>query len=280
MTFRQASKEDFHTAVAWAEREGWNPGLDDAGVFWETDPDGFVCAERDGEVIATGSVVSYGKFGFMGFFIVRPDLRGQGIGREFWHWRRDLLLDRLGPDGAIGMDGVFEMQPFYAKGGFTFSHRNLRMQGEGKHLPLGPRIIPLAELDFEDVAAYDAVHFGCRRDEFLRRWISQPHARSYGIYQGGALWGMGVIRECGVGYKIGPLFADDAELADRLFAALNRHVVGQPIYLDIPEANPAAVSLARRHGMREVFGCARMYHGPAPSVPLAKTFGGTTFELG
>ena len=31
---------------------------------------------------------------------------------------------------------------------------------------------------------------------------------------------MGVIRECGVGYKIGPLFADDAELADRLFAAL------------------------------------------------------------
>jgi hypothetical protein len=78
ITHRQATRAELNTAVEWAAAEGWNPGLGDADVFRETDPNGFVCAERDGEVIGTGSIVSYsGAFGFMGFFIVRPDLRGR-----------------------------------------------------------------------------------------------------------------------------------------------------------------------------------------------------------
>jgi hypothetical protein len=40
------------------------------------------------------------------------------------------------------------------------------------------------------------------------------------------------------------------------------------------------MALAQRHGMREVFGCARMYFGPKPVLPEAGIFGVTTFELG
>jgi hypothetical protein len=116
-TYRQATRVDLDIAVEW-----------------------------EGEVIATGSVVSYGgDFGFMGFFIVPPDLRGQGVGREFWYWRRDLLIDRLKPNTRIGLD---------------------------------------------------------------------------------------------------------------------------------------ALALANRHGMTEVFGCARMYYGPAPVLPWDDIYGVTTFELG
>ena len=85
--YRSMNRDEFDLAVQWATDEGWNPGLDDADVFWETDPEGYVCIERGGEIVGTGSIVSYGDFGFMGFFIVRSDLRGQGIGRGFWHWR-------------------------------------------------------------------------------------------------------------------------------------------------------------------------------------------------
>jgi GNAT superfamily N-acetyltransferase len=280
MTFRQASRSEFRTAIEWAADEGWNPGLDDEGIFWGTDPHGFVCAERDGEIIATGSIVNYGRFGFMGFFIVRPDLRGQGIGREFWHWRRDRLRERLGPGGVIGMDGVFNMQPFYARGGFVFSHRNLRMEGVGANHPPDPGVVVLAEIGFEAVANFDARHFGCRRDVFLKRWIAPPHGHAYGLPDGDGLRGMGVIRRCRSGCKIGPLFADDADTAQRLFAALSRHAVDEPLFLDVPEPNRAAMDLARGNGMKEVFGCARMYLGPAPALPLAGTYGITTFELG
>ena len=55
---------------------------------------------------------------------------------------------------------------------------------------------------------------------------------------------------------------------------------GEPVFLDVPENNADAMTPARGHGMREVFGCARMYLGPAPALPQHEVYGVTTFELG
>ena len=52
------------------------------------------------------------------------------------------------------------------------------------------------------------------------------------------------------------------------------------INLDVPEINTSAMGLAKRHGLSEVFGCARMYYGEAPNIDWNKIFGITTFELG
>ncbi len=282
ITYREATREELNTAVEWAAGEGWNPGLHDAGIFWATDPHGFVCAERDGEVVGTGSIVAYeDAFGFMGFFIVRPDMRGQGIGRDFWTWRRDTLRARLRADAPIGMDGVFDMQPFYARGGFTFTHRNLRMAGTGrKAAQLDPALVDLPTLPFADVSAYDRQHFGFARDAFLRRWIEPVGGLALGFVTHHTLQGLGVVRPCRDGFKIGPLFADTPEVADALFLALSEHAAGRPLFLDTPENNPAALALAQRHNLSEVFGCARMYHGPAPALPWKNIYGVTTFELG
>jgi len=280
MTFRQATQHELRLAVGWAAQEGWNPGVSDADAFWVTDPEGYVCAERDGALIATGSVVRYGKdYGFMGLFIVRPDLRGQGIGRDFWYWRRDLLRSRLEPGAAIGMDGVFNMQPFYSKGGFVFSHRNLRMEGTGGTYAVDG-IVSLTEVPFEAVAAFDRRHFGFDRATFLQAWIHPEGGLALGVLEGDQLAGMGVIRPCRAGFKIGPLFANDPGAADQLFRALSNHAAGRSLYLDIPENNPDAVALAERHRLNEVFGCARMYLGEAPATPWKNIFGITTFELG
>ena len=75
------TRDEAFQLVDWAAGEGWNPGLDDAALFWATDPDAFVAAERDGIVIGGGAVTSYnGAFGFMGLFIVRPEFRRRGLG--------------------------------------------------------------------------------------------------------------------------------------------------------------------------------------------------------
>lgn len=281
ITYRQITRAELDTAIAWAAAEGWNPGLNDADTFWTTDPTGFVGAERDGELIATGSIVSYGgAFGFMGFFIVRPDLRGVGIGRDFWIWRRDTLRARLQPGAAIGMDGVFTMQPFYARGGFAFTHRNLRMAGRGKPSPTDHSLCELSSLPFATVAEYDRKHFGFDRTAFLQRWITPVHGLALGAWNGDTLQGMGVVRPCRDGFKIGPLFADSAEIAETLFNALSAHAANRPLFLDTPEKNPAALALAAKHGLVEVFGCARMYHGTPPALPWNHIYGVTTFELG
>lgn len=285
MLIRTMTRDELDVLVEWATAEGWNPGLGDAELFWATDPDGFVAAELDGELAGGGSIVSYGgAYGFMGLFIMRPDLRGHGLGRELWHTRRDQLQARLAPGTAIEMDGVFDMQPFYAKGGFVFQHRELRF--EGRAIPIRtspsamPEVVEVSEIPFADVEAYDRIHFPAPRPDFLRRWISQVGGHAVAVVEGSRCRGYAVSRPCRVGHKIGPLFADDERIAAALFDSLMTRLAGDAVFLDVPECNPAALALAHRYDMTEVFGCARMTLGPPPLLPWEEIYGITTFELG
>ena len=169
------------------------------------------------------------------------------------------------------------MQGFYARGGFVLSHRDLRFEGVGVAATPTSTLVELDSVPFEELSRYDAAHFPAPREQFLKAWISQPNSRSLAAMQDGTLRGYGVIRPCRQGFKIGPLFAADAQLADDLFRGLSDFASGEPIYLDTPENNPQAMALAQRHGLREVFGCARMYFGPSPLLPDQEIYGVTTF---
>jgi hypothetical protein len=262
-----------------------DPGLHDAELFWATDPEAYIAAELDGVLIGGGAITAYqDEFGFMGFFIVRPEFRGRGYGGTLWHARRERLLARLRPGAGIGMDGVFAMQPFYARGGFVYSHRDLRYRAEIPAETGGPKadpnVVPLAAVPFDELVAYDRPCFPAARPAFLQGWIAQPQARALGYLSGDALAGYGVVRRCMEGCKIGPLFADDPDTAEALYTHLSGYAAGGPLFLDVPENNPAAMELAARHDMSEDFGCARMYLGPFPDIDHERVFGVTTFELG
>lgn len=278
---RPLRRAELDEVMRWAAAEGWNPGPDDAEAFWAADPDGYLGVERDGELAAAGSIVSYeGRFGFMGLFIVRPELRGAGLGRRLWYHRRDALRARLRRGAAIGMDGVFALEHFYRKGGFRRAHRNLRMRGTAPEVDEDPGLRPLVELPFREIAEFDALHFGVPRERFLRRWIEPRGGLALGIADGGRLRGVGVIRRAETEFKVGPLFAEDEEAAERILRGLMRVGPGEPVLLDVPEVNAKAMALAESYAMEEVFGCARMYLGEPPPVPWDRVFGVTTFELG
>ena len=58
----------------------------------------------------------------------------------------------------------------------------------------------------------------------------------------------GVIRRCQTGFKVGSLFAETEEGADALFRSLVAEAGSEPVFLDLPEPNPAAQALAARYG--------------------------------
>jgi hypothetical protein len=82
----------------WAAAEGWNPGLHDIDIAWSYDPGAFIALRKDNAPAGGGAIIAYeGAAGFMGLFIMRADLRRQGLGRILWHERLKRLRARLRP---------------------------------------------------------------------------------------------------------------------------------------------------------------------------------------
>jgi hypothetical protein len=277
LVIRTATRDEVELMLDWAAAEGWNPGHNDAGPFHAADGEGYLVGLVDGEPVACISVVKYGEdFSFLGFFICRPDLRGRGHGMAIWN----AGIARLG-SRTIGLDGVVAQQANYVKSGFKLAHRNIRYGGPARgETAVDRHLVEAVGAGIADaIVDYDGHFFPGDREAFLRAWIAPPH-RTLAYIDDGAVRGYGTIRACREGHKIGPLFADDAPIAEALLSALAAPWPGEQTFLDVPEPNAAAVALAEGRGMKPMFETARMYRGPAPDLPLDRIFGITTFELG
>ncbi len=275
---RRLTREEINTAVDWAADEGWNPGLNDAGCFYNIDPTGWWGGFFDDKLIATISAVDYGKlFAFVGFYIVHPDYRGKGYGYKLWQESLASIAER-----NIGLDGVVSEQENYKKSGFKLAYRNMRYEGTARHTDSGGSNIRVYKPeDFNAIVKFDRKFFPDERNEFLACWMNMNDSVTLCSFNKETLTGFGTIRKCRKGYKIGPLFCNTNEIAESLYQQLQNQIEeGEGFYLDIPEPNEAAKLLVEKYNMNFVFETARMYTGDDPQLPVDNIFGVTTFELG
>jgi ribosomal protein S18 acetylase RimI-like enzyme len=278
---RIMTRSELDIAVKWAADEGWNPSLHDAESFWTADPSGFLIGLLYDEPIATISAVKYGtSFGFIGFYIVKPEYRGKGYGIKIWNAAMESLAGR-----NIGLDGVVAQQDNYKKSGFALAYSNVRYEGIKKNVaPVFAKnesIVDVSAVPFEDIENYDRKFFPENRTAFLKSWLYAEDRKAIAMMQNNEIVGYGVLRQCLSGYKIGPLFADTPEIAEALLVELVAALAENEVfYLDIPEHNTSAISLAGKFKMQVVFGTARMYTMKFPDLPIGKIFGVTSFELG
>lgn len=280
---RMKNEDEVKYAIKLARTEGWNPGIHDAKTFFTADPNGFLIGLLNGHPISCISAIKYNEnFGFLGLYIVEKKFRNQHFGIQIWN----VALKYL--EGCdIGLDGVETMVSEYMQSGFETAYFNTRYEGvstlENK---LNPKIIELSNNNFSDLFEYDESIYPAPRQAFLRGWINSPSSISLGYLDNKKLLGYGVIRKCVEGYKIGPLFADNENIAESLFQALSNQIqVGEKIFLDIPgeKENPEALKLVFRHKMDKVFKSARMYRmtkNTKLNLPLHRWYGITSFELG
>jgi GNAT superfamily N-acetyltransferase len=262
----------------WAHDERWNPGRSDEIPFHAADPRGFFLGRLNGKPVASAAGVRYGTdYGFLGLYIARPQVRGQGYGIQLWRAAMAHLAGR-----NVGLDGVVEQQDNYRKSGFRRTWNHIRYEG------VPPREEPARDLTLVDgrtipfsrLAAYDRRFFPAERDAFLSLWVSLPGHTSLAALQDGRLKGFAVMRPAQSGSRIGPLHASSQDIASALLTGLSATTPGLPVALDIPDVNPASVKLAQRLGLTPTFECARMYTGPTPDIDIPGIFATTTLELG
>ncbi|RLK54959.1 GNAT family N-acetyltransferase [Actinokineospora cianjurensis] len=268
-----ASVGDVRLMGEWALREGWNPGLSDPVAFGVADPGGFLVGRLDGEPVACVSAVRYGAgFGFVGFYIAQPEVRGQGYGIQLWRAGMSRLAGRL-----VGLDGVVDQQANYRKSGFARAWNNIRYEGVLSSVDSTVDLVDARAVPFEEIAAYDRGFFPEPRDAFLSNWLSLPDHTALAAVLDNTIIGLAVRRAAQGPDRIGPLYADSPRTATALLAALS---AGDPVVIDVPDANPAAVRLVEDAGFKPTFEAARMYTGPAPDIELSGLFGITSLELG
>ncbi len=273
---RKMEMQEIEIAMYLAYKEGWNPGLNDGIAFYNTDPNGFLLAESNGEVVGCISAVSYSdNYGFIGFFIVDAEHRLGNAGAQLGLYALKHLAGK-----NIGIDGVLNRVKNYERLGFKLAYKNIRFESIGGHYFTDEHIVPFNEVNFDDILKYDLQCFPVERARFLKEWTSLPNVHSYCYVKNNKICGYGTVRPCRKGFKIGPLFADNLHIADELYKALSNHAVDDFLYYDAPEVNPFALEIANIYEMRKVFETARMYNHEEPIIDLTKIYGVTSFELG
>ncbi|MDC0769865.1 GNAT family N-acetyltransferase [Streptomyces sp. HD] len=275
LVITQAGLDDWPVVRSWAVDEGWNPGVADSAAFFAQDPEGFFIGRIDGEPVSAISVVNHGSdYAFLGWYLVRPDVRGRGHGLTTWKTALAHAENR-----TVGLDGVVAQQDNYRRSGFEFAHRTFRFTGTA---PAGeaPYVRVVRPQDLDDITAYDATCTPADRPRFLAHWLTGAGHHAVVRRSGDRVTGYGVIRPGHDCPRIGPLFADTAEDARALFAALTAQAAGREVAIDVPETNAAAVALAEQAGFTPSFETARMYTGPVRPYAQERVFGVTSLELG
>lgn len=263
--------------------EGWNGGVHDVETFTAADPDAWLLAEVDGTVVGTTLATRWGPaFGWLGLYLVAPAFRGRGIGLDLF--RR--ALDRLAP-GGVGLDGDARQQGNYRRSGFRDVHGNTRWQGSaavwrGVPPPPGVALVEPSSVPFEDLVALDARSLPASRPALLRAWLDQPVVHARAATRADDLVGFAAARPARLGWKIAPVHATDAGVAEALIADV---VAALPddttCWLDVPDPNVPAQTLMAAHGMEGAPTSGRMFRGwPAEDPDVSTMFALLAHEMG
>ncbi len=277
-SIRPLRDDELSHANEWAINEEWNPGPRDGWVFNAGDPGSLLALEVGGAPTGVISAVRMTPaFGFIGFFVLSPFYR-----RAPYGWMLvQAGLERMG-DRVIGADSMPERLRNYSHLGFAPRFQTLSFEGvsPSRPSPWHTGVECVRKSCPDELEAYDAATNGVSRGAFLRAWLTLPESRALVFKRAGRICGIGAVRRCHRGVRIGPFQADDPEAADALYDALVGFTPGETVSIDCPETNPDAANLAIRKGLKPGATTVRLYRGEPPVGLPERVYGLMSFALG
>ncbi len=288
LRIRELELEQIPVVMEWSRREGFAPGFGDFEIYRHTDRQGLWIAWLDQEPVGCIAGVRYNlDYGFIGLYLVVPQHRGHGYGRELWKHALRHLSDLT----CIGLEAAPSRIVDYASWGFESSSLTTRWRwskgdciAAARELPKGLRVVGGSDVPTAAVQVYDAQRELSPRPHFLADWLGHPSGQVLALVdERGICHGFGRIRPCllktGQGWRIGPLLADSTALASYLIGRL-QHLHSGVLLIDTPGLNASASDLMSALGFVVESETVRMYRGHLPKVSLDDVFALACLELG
>ena len=295
---RLATRKNLNWMLKTAAGLGWRPGREDQEAFWAADNTGFFIGELNGEVISCVSFVKYSSsFAFVGLYIVDEPYREKGLGYGMKTFQAGMASL---PEGCnVALDGLVHKESVYERSGFKIAWVTTRRLVSVSTVvstfcdcvpSFGVAIKPAQEISFDKIMQYDSECFQVPRPAFLERWINLTGRKSFvAIDAQGDVVGIIVARSTvrleKDGYRIGPLFADNDDIACALLKSAAEAVIadGNPqqiLVIDIPDFHEGAIKIADDLHAGKDFQCIRMFTKDPLQYPREKIYGLTSLELG
>lgn len=220
-------------------------------------------------------------FAMFGMMVTTPRLQAQGAGRRLL---RRILRDCDGRD--LRLSATRDGYRLYESAGFVPVCRIWQHQGVARkiHLPPGIRgveIRPVTGTDRAVVHALDRHAYGANRAEALDALLDI----SEGVIalRGGVPCGVALLREFGRGVVVGPVIAENTQMAIALSAPLIQRSEGRFCRLDTPVEDDHFAAFLASAGMGMFDTVTEMYLGRQRRPPRgdgATLFGLATHSLG
>ncbi len=246
-TIRSMQIADLSFAAACTTVEGWaSETLPTFEGFYQHDSNGCFLAELAGRPVGICIATPYGRSGFIGELIVRPEVRGRGVGAALLNH----AVEYLRQQGAetIYLDGVVKAVPLYERNGFRKICRSLRFFGTLKGKSHSD-VRPMRTDDLPAALALDRQAFGADRSFLLARRLQLFPELCQVMVEDDKLTGFILGRRGESWAAAGPwVIAQEARAPLRLLKGLACQVGDVTLSVGILETNRRAVELIRSLG--------------------------------
>jgi GNAT superfamily N-acetyltransferase len=227
-------------AEALVREAGWNQVAADWEIFRAL---GTIHAARvNKRVVATAATLPYGEFAWISMVLVAGDQRRRNLGTRLLQ----RCIDAPREQGRVALlDATPAGRPLYRALGFeeTWGYHRL-VRGSATPIPenagtaSGTTVRPIADADWPALCTYDAACFGADRRALLQRLRGRLPAVELVAERHGRVIGLLLGRNGRTASQIGPLVAEDDDVAHALLVHALPTVEG-PVYVDFADSKTA-----------------------------------------
>ncbi len=255
---RRMTAADVPFGMELKAQSGWNQTEADWQRCLALEPDGCFVAEWNGTPAGTTTTCVFSPVAWVAMVLVRPELRGRGIGKALM----EHALAYLNEQGVqtIRLDATALGQPLYEKLGFIAQFTLDRFEGILPHHAPLVQVRPGRSADMGNLLDLDRKTTATDRSKLLELLISEAPAELRLVERRGQIAGFLLTRQGSNALQIGPGIADQTAGPLLLADVCSRHA-GRRVYVDVPAANHEATRTVRGLGLTVQRQLTRMSRG-------------------
>lgn len=231
---RALTAADIEPLMALSAEAGWNQTAADWDLMLSFGR-GFG-VDADGGLVASAMALPYDGFAWISMVLVTPAWQRRGLAMRLM---RTAIATITGQGRVPVLDATPAGRQVYRQLGFrdAWGFRRLVLTQAGFRAGPPPDVVlrTIASGDWPSIAAFDRPAFGADRSIVLRHLAGRLPAAAWLAERKGRIVGFVLGRDGQRANQIGPLAAEDPNIAAALLARAAQDL-RPPIYIDVPDA--------------------------------------------